>query len=75
LKCKVDQIRDAWAAGDQIGSLRIAARFFDRSDETLTFKRGMSAYNNPHFYRQLGKEPQELVKAALEVLAKRFELP
>ncbi len=57
MKCKVDQIRDAWAAGDQIGALRIAARFFDRSDSTLTFKRGMSAYNNPDFYRQLGQEP------------------
>jgi hypothetical protein len=74
LKCKVDQIRDAWAAGEQIGALRIAARFFDRSDDTLVFKRGMSAYNNPHFYRQLGQEPVQLVEEALEVLARRFGL-
>jgi hypothetical protein len=26
---KTDQIRAAWAAGDRIGALRIAARFFD----------------------------------------------
>lgn len=57
MKQKIAQIRDAWAAGDHIGALRIAARFFDRSDETLTFKRGMSAFNNPHFYEQLGQEP------------------
>jgi hypothetical protein len=43
-----------WEAGDQIGALRIAARFFDRSADTKTFKRGMGAYNNPDFYRQLG---------------------
>ena len=43
LKSKTDQIRDIWAGGDQIGALRIAARFFDRSDDTFTFKRGMSA--------------------------------
>jgi hypothetical protein len=75
MKCKTDKIRTAWAGGDRIGALRIAARFFDRSTDTLTIKRGMDAHNNPGFYRQLGKEPQELVKAALEVLAKRFELP
>jgi hypothetical protein len=56
------------------GALRIAARFFDRSADTVTFKRGIDADNTPGFYRQLGKEPQELVKAALEVLAGRFSL-
>jgi len=45
--CKSDQIRAAWGAGDRIGALRIAARFFDRSSDTKTFKRGMDAYNNP----------------------------
>jgi hypothetical protein len=31
---KTDRIRTAWAAGNRIGALRIAARFFDRSLET-----------------------------------------
>jgi len=46
--------------------LRIAAGFFDRSDDTKTFKRGMDAYNNPGFYRQLGKQPQHVVTQALK---------
>ena len=70
--CKTDQIRAAWAAGDQIGALRIAARFFDRSSDTKTFKRGIGAYNNPDFYRQLGKDPEQLVGAALDTLKRRF---
>jgi hypothetical protein len=37
------RIRVAWAAGDRIGALRIAARFFDRSDATKAFKRGIDA--------------------------------
>ena len=69
---------DKWvttpAAGDRIGSLRIAARFFDRSSDTKTFKRGMDAYNNPGFYWQLGKDPEQLMAAALELLAKKFRL-
>jgi hypothetical protein len=74
MDCKSDQIRAAWAAGDRIGALRIAARFFDRSADTKTFKRGMGAHNNPDFYRQLGKDPEQIVGAALHVLAKRFNL-
>jgi hypothetical protein len=75
VKCKTDQIRAAWAIGDRIGALRIAARFFDRSEDTRTFKRGMDAYNNPDFYRQLGKNPQQLTAAALGLLARKFGFP
>ncbi len=74
MNCKTDKIRVAWAAGDRIGALRIAARFFDRSADTQMFKRGMDAHNNPGFYRQLGKEPEQIVGNALEVLARRFGL-
>ena len=73
--CRTDKIRAAWAAGDRIGALRIAVRFSDRSADTKTFKRGMDAYNNPRFYRQLGKEPEQITQDALETLAKRFGLP
>jgi len=71
---KTDKIRAAWAAGDRIGALRIAARFFDRSSATKTFKRGMDAYNNPQFYRQLGRDPEVLVATALELLGRQFGL-
>jgi hypothetical protein len=74
MKSKSDQIRGAWGAGDRVGALRIAARFFDRSSDTKTFKRGIDAYNNPSFYRQLGKDPEQIVRDALDVLAKRFNL-
>src|SRR5262245_845748 len=71
---KIDQIRAAWAAGDRIRALRIAARLFDRSADTKTFKRGMDAYNNPGFYQQLGKNPGQLTAVALQLLAKKFGL-
>jgi hypothetical protein len=74
MKCKTDKIRAAWAGGDRIGALRLAARFFDRSADTLTFKRGIDAHNNPGFYWQLGKDPAQLVRIAFEVLAGRSSL-
>ena len=74
MNCKSDQIRAAWQTGDRIGALRIASRFFDRSMDTRTFKRGMDAYNNPGFYRQLGRDSEQIVRDALDLLAKRFNL-
>ena len=72
--CKVAKIRAAWVAGDRIGALRIAARFFDRSSATKTFKRGMAAHNHPGFYRQLGQVPEQIVADALAALQARFNL-
>ena len=74
MQTKTDQIRATWFRGDQIGALRIAARFFDRSTATKTFQRGIQAYNHPQFFCQLGKDPQELLRAALALLQKRFDL-
>ena len=34
----------------------------------------MDAYNNPGFYQQLGKNPEQLMTAALELLSKKFSL-
>ncbi len=75
MTCKVDKIRSAWAAGDQIGALRIAARFFDRSTATKTFRRSMTAHNHPAFYRQLGLVLEQILADALAVLRSRFNLP
>ena len=72
--CKVDKIRAAWVAGDRIGAMRIAARFFDRSSATNPFKRGMAAHNHPGFYRQLGQVPEQIVADALAALQARFNL-
>jgi hypothetical protein len=68
------KIREAWASGDRIAALRIAARFFDRSEATQIFKRGMNAFNNPEFYRQLRQDPDQITTAALHLLARKFNL-
>ena len=68
------EIREAWASGDHIGALRIAARFFDRSADTQIFKRGMDAHNHPDFYRQLHQDPDQITAEALRLLAIKFGL-
>ena len=71
---KCSKIREAWAAGDRIGALRIAARFFDRREDTQIFKRGMDAHNHPDFYRQLRQDPDQMTADALHLLARKFNL-
>lgn len=75
MKSKLDQIREAWAAGDRIAALRIASKFFDRSEETKTMKRGWDAHKNPDFFRQIGKDPGALTAEALRTMAAKFKLP
>ena len=74
MNSKISKVRSAWASGDRVGALRIAARFFDRSADTKSFKRGMDAHNHPDFYRQVGKQPEQIIAEALEKLATRFKL-
>jgi hypothetical protein len=55
LKRKVDQIRTEWAAGDRIGALRIAARFFHRSADTNTSSVALMRTTIPVFTGSLGR--------------------
>ncbi|WP_334150376.1 hypothetical protein [Hyphomicrobium sp.] len=75
MRSKLDQVRDAWAAGDRIAALRIASRFHDRSPETRAFQRGHQAVLHPEFFRRLGRDPEALTAAALDALARKFNLP
>jgi hypothetical protein len=70
----LSKIREAWASSDRIDALRIAARFFERSVDTQIFKRGMDANNHPDFYRQLRQDPDQITAAALQLLARKFNL-
>lgn len=74
-KSKTAQIREAWAAGDKIGALRIASKFTDQSGDTKAMQRGWDAHNNPDFYKQVGKNPVELTEKALAVIERKFITP
>jgi hypothetical protein len=69
---KSQQIREALIAGDRIGALRVAAHFHNCSSNTLTYKRGFDAHNHPSFYRQIGKDPEQLTTTALTLLVRNF---
>jgi hypothetical protein len=72
MQSKTERIKTTLARGDWLSALRMASRFHDRSNDTLTFKRGFDAYRHPDFYRQLGKDPDQLIGAAIARLRARF---
>jgi hypothetical protein len=72
MQSKTDLIKTTLARGDWVSALRVASRFHDRSDDTMAFKRGFDAFQHGDFYRQLGKDPDELIHSAVERLQARF---
>jgi len=69
---KSDKIRAALANGDTRKAISLASKFFDRSDETQLYKQAQAAIGNPGFYRQIGKDPDAIIAAAVESLTHRF---
>ena len=72
MKTKTDIIKNALANGDTRKAISVASKFFDRSDETRLYKQAQSAICNPGFYRQIGKDPDAIIAAAVENLEARF---
>ena len=69
---KSDKIKAALISGDKVRAISIASKFFDRSEETQLYKQAQAAIGNPRFYRQIGKDPDAIVDAAVTRLRARF---
>ncbi len=69
---KSDKIKAALISGDKVRAISIASKFFDRSEDTRLYQQAQSAANNPAFYRQIGKDPEAIVDAAVAALSQRF---
>lgn len=74
METKLNQLRAAWAAGDRMGALRIAARFPRLGAEKEAITRAWEASQRPALYRQMGRDPDALVEAGMEALAARYGL-
>lgn len=64
----------AWDAGEKARALAIAADFGELGAEGPAIRRGASARLSPDFYRELGQDPDALVDAAYDAIARRYGL-
>ena len=74
METKWSQVRALLVAGDEVGALRIVARFPRLGAEKEIITRGWAAHQNPDFYRSLGFDPTELVRAAVTAIRAKYEL-
>ena len=72
MKSKTHSIKKLIDEGNIDKALSIAAKFFDKSEDTKLFKEAASAKISPAFYKQIGKNPDEIIDAAKDVLIARF---
>lgn len=71
---KLSALRAAWDSGDRLAALRIAAKFPRLGEHADAIRRGWDAHNRPAFYRQMKRDPDTLVAAALAAVAARYGL-
>ncbi len=71
---KIGRVRALWGRGDRLGALAAANKIQRLGEDGTTIRKGYSAMRNPDFYRQLGKNPEEMVRAALAAMVSRFAL-
>lgn len=75
LPSKISLLRAAAAANDWRAALRIAARFDRLGDEGPAIKRAHEVLaGRGDFFRQIGRDPDALVRAGIEALRKRYGL-
>jgi len=72
LVTKSDQLRQALREGRDIDALRIGKSFRMLQDQKVAIQRAWDAYQNAHFHRQIGRDPDELVREGIKALKKLY---
>ncbi len=74
LVTKLSKLKDAAAANDWLAALRIASKFPQLGEHKAVIMSGWQALQSPAFYREIGKNPDELVAAAVAALKEKYKL-
>jgi hypothetical protein len=72
----LQRLRNLWALGHYLQALALAAKWHDLGDAVTrnAIRTGHAAATNPRLYREMKKDPAELVLDGLAALAKRYNL-
>jgi len=70
---KTDQVRDYVSQGDYKSAMRIAKGFRMGFKEDIdAIRLAWECMTRPHFYEQIGKNPEDLVQKGMEVLDRLY---
>jgi hypothetical protein len=74
MQTKLQTLKDAAAAQNWQGALRIAAKFADLGEHKAAIVRGHEAHSNARFAVQLGRDPAADIEAGIQALCARYSL-
>lgn len=74
METKISKLIALYNSGDHSGALTFAAKFPQLGKHKPEITRGADAIKHPNFYKQLGKDPEELRSAGLRALRDRYGL-
>lgn len=72
METKLAKVRALLAAGDEVGALRIVARFPRLGAEKEVITRGWAAYQYPAVYEELGFDPDALFRDAVDAIRTKY---
>lgn len=72
MKTKLAGLKALMMAGDHGPALKLAASFPRLGDHKAAIQQGWAAWSAPSFYRELGKDPDTLVRAGLTAILERY---
>lgn len=73
-KSKLQQIREAFTACDEMLALRIASKFQNLGKQRDRILRGWGAHTQPRNYASLGYDPATLIKDGIKAVKERYGL-
>ena len=74
MRTKLDQIREAAAASDWRRAFSIAARFTQLGPIRAAVLDAHTAYTNPGFLRQIGRDPAACIAAGQDAMRAHYKL-
>ena len=75
LQSKLSILRGFMTAGDWRAALRLADSFGDLGTHKTAIERGWAAIKNPGFYREINRDPDQLIADARAALVARYGDP
>lgn len=73
LRTKHADLLEMMDRGDWRAALKLAAGFPVLGEQKVAIERGWEALVRPELYRQMGQDPDALVRAGIEALKERYQ--
>lgn len=72
MQTKLSQVKKHFEAGNLQEAIRLCARFADLGEQRAAILDAHTAYSNPRFLAQIGKDPEAMKEAGRKAILARY---